>query len=176
MSVKIEVVGDTAKDVIRDLLTLGDFYVKPSERAGVPAAETDTAALKEEKPAEAVAPTKRRGRQPKEQPVVEVSVETADETVEVPDAEPQAEALVETVETTPEPSADELVGAKPATLEDTRAALLSLSKKRGEDAVWTLLAKFGAKSAKFVPEDKRVELIAEAKKLEAEPVAETEGE
>lgn len=51
MPIELKIIGETAKDVIGELLTFGDFYVRPSARAGVPVEATDTDHLKDRRDA-----------------------------------------------------------------------------------------------------------------------------
>lgn len=47
MPIELKIIGETAKDVIGELLTFGDFYVRPS--AGIAPETTDTDDLKEQR-------------------------------------------------------------------------------------------------------------------------------
>lgn len=80
-------------------------------------------------------------------------------------AEPAAEPAKEPAKE-PEPKAEE--APKPATLDDLRAALMALSKAKGEQVVWELMKDFDVQKASAVPEDKRAEVIAAANKKAGE--------
>lgn len=57
---------------------------------------------------------------------------------------------------------------KPATLDDLRAALMALSKAKGEQIVWELMKDFDVQKASAVPAEQRAEVIALANKWAAQ--------
>ena len=148
--ITLSIAGNTPAEVAE---RVAGFYQQLRLSAGTSAVEQQSAPSPESTPLEGeiLPPEKKADKAPKTRKAAEAKAETKDE--------PKAESKQVDLE--------EAIAEKTAapTLEETRAALMKLSKVKGDDEVWNLLEKYKAKSASTIAEADRAKVVAEIEEL-----------
>lgn len=139
MTIKIEVTGETATAAVQDLLMLANTFTR-----GIAPPQVASPPTQPEQPKADVKPAEK---------VVDKPKTTRAKKDDKPTEPKQTDIEEKIAETT----AGEKLAMPP--IEDVRAALQSLAKSKGDDAVWELLSEYKAKNASTIPEEKRAEVI-----------------